>query len=210
MLGLMVTAFINSRRPIQCPIRRLICVPRSLCKFKDSINIDVPTKFHNDAMMFNYQYGAFETPDHTIICFIGNRNGPLLAIIIMMTSSNGNIFGVTGPLCGEFIDHGEFPSKSPVTRSFGVFFDLRLNKRLSKHAGDLRHHHAHYDVTVMWFSGLPWWKSRWCSFVFWRPTELKRRTRHPSHYRPRRTVWRDQKRAYIFVWWREMRKHGQA
>ena len=27
---------------------------------------------------------------------------------------------------------GEFPRKRPVTRSFGVFFDLRLNNRLSK------------------------------------------------------------------------------
>ena len=27
---------------------------------------------------------------------------------------------------------GEFPTQRPVTRSFGVFFDLRLNKRLSK------------------------------------------------------------------------------
>ena len=27
---------------------------------------------------------------------------------------------------------GEFPSQTPVTRSFDVFFDLRLNKRLSK------------------------------------------------------------------------------
>ena len=43
----------------------------------------------------------------------------------MMTSSNGNIFRVTGHLCGEF-------TQSPETRSFDVFFDLRLNKRLSK------------------------------------------------------------------------------
>ena len=27
---------------------------------------------------------------------------------------------------------GEFPEQRPVTRSFDVFFDLRLNKRLSK------------------------------------------------------------------------------
>ena len=27
---------------------------------------------------------------------------------------------------------GEFPTKRPVTRSFDVFFDLRMNKRLSK------------------------------------------------------------------------------
>ena len=47
----------------------------------------------------------------------------------MMTSSNGNIFRVTGLLCGE---SGEFPSQWPVTRSFDVFFGLRLDKRLSK------------------------------------------------------------------------------
>ena len=45
---------------------------------------------------------------------------------IMMTSPNGNIFCVTGPLCGES------PTQRPVTRSFDVFFDLRVNKRLIK------------------------------------------------------------------------------
>ena len=49
-----------------------------------------------------------------------------------MTSSNGIIFRVTGPLCGEFTGPGEFPTQRPVTRSFDVIFDLRLNKRLSK------------------------------------------------------------------------------
>ena len=52
--------------------------------------------------------------------------------VSMMTSSNGNIFRVTGPLCGEFTGPGEFPTQRPVTRSFDFFFDLRLNKRLSK------------------------------------------------------------------------------
>ena len=49
----------------------------------------------------------------------------------MMTLSNGNIFHVTGPLCGEFTGPGEFPAQWPVRRSFDVFFDLRP-KRLSK------------------------------------------------------------------------------
>ena len=50
-----------------------------------------------------------------------------------MTSSNGNIFRVTGPLCGEFTGHRWIPrTQRSVTRSFHVFFDLRLNKRLSK------------------------------------------------------------------------------
>ena len=48
---------------------------------------------------------------------------------------------------------GEFLAQRPVTRSFDVFFDLRLNERLSKQLWgwwfDLRRHHAHYDVTVM-------------------------------------------------------------
>ena len=50
--------------------------------------------------------------------------------LFMMTSSNGNIFRIIGPLCREFT--GEFPTKRPVTQSFDVFFDLRLNKKLSK------------------------------------------------------------------------------
>ena len=33
---------------------------------------------------------------------------------------------------GEFTGPGEFPAQRPVTRSFDVFFDLRLNKWLSK------------------------------------------------------------------------------
>ena len=50
----------------------------------------------------------------------------------MMTLSNGNIFCVTGHLCREYTVTGELPAQRPVTRSFDVFFDLRLNKRLNK------------------------------------------------------------------------------
>ena len=46
---------------------------------------------------------------------------------------------------------GEFPTQRPVTRSFGVFFDLRLNKRLSKRSWGwwFETHRAHYDIFVM-------------------------------------------------------------
>ena len=46
---------------------------------------------------------------------------------------------------------GEFHTQRPVTRSFDVFSDLRLNKRLSKNreADDLRRNRAHYDVIVI-------------------------------------------------------------
>ena len=68
----------------------------------------------------------------------------------MMTSSNGNIFRATGPLCGEFTGPGKFPTQRPVTRSFDVYFDLRLNKRLSK------------QPWGWWFETLSWslWRHR--------------------------------------------------
>ena len=40
---------------------------------------------------------------------------------VMMTSSNGNIFRVTGHLCGNSPVSGEFHAQRPVTRSFDVF-----------------------------------------------------------------------------------------
>ena len=51
---------------------------------------------------------------------------------IMMTSSNGNIFRVTGLCARNSPVTGELPVQTPVTRSFDIFFDLRLNKRLRK------------------------------------------------------------------------------
>ena len=62
----------------------------------------------------------------------------------MMTSSNGNIFRVTGPLCGEFT------AQRPVTRSFDVFCASINGWVNNREAGGLRCHRAHYDVTVMY------------------------------------------------------------
>ena len=72
----------------------------------------------------------------------------------MMTSSNGNIFRVTGPLCEEFTDPGEFPAQRPVTRSFDAFFDLRLNKRLSK------------QPWGWWFETSSWWLWLQCNALW--------------------------------------------
>ena len=43
-----------------------------------------------------------------------------------------DFFCITGICAGNSTVPGEFPAQKPVTRSFDVFFDLRLNKRLSK------------------------------------------------------------------------------
>ena len=60
---------------------------------------------------------------------------------------------------------GEFPSQRPVMRSFDVFFDLRLNKRLSK------------QWWGWWFETLmrPWWRhcNEGCRYVFHLPGETE-------------------------------------
>ena len=94
---------------------------------------------------------------------------------IMMTSSNRNIFLVTGPLCGEFTGPGEFPTQSPVTRSFDIFFDLRLNKRLSK------------QPRGWWFETLSWSSWRHCNDTFLSLDRLLMSNhRLPSNYSQRR------------------------
>ena len=79
------------------------------------------------------------------------RQNDDIFVSVMMTSSYGNIFRVTGLLRGEFTGQRWIPTQRPVTRSFDVFFDLRLKQQLSKQwdAGDLGRHRAHHGVTVM-------------------------------------------------------------
>ena len=49
-----------------------------------------------------------------------------------MTSSNGNIFRVTGHLCGEFTGDRWIPRTKASDAELSFFLDLRLNTRLSK------------------------------------------------------------------------------
>ena len=88
--------------------------------------------------------------DDTFSALLVLHAGNPLVTNNMMTSSNGNIFRVTGPLCGEFTGPGEFPTQRPVTRIFDVFFDLGLNKRLNKQSWG------------WWFETLsrPFWRHR--------------------------------------------------
>ena len=46
----------------------------------------------------------------------------------IMTSSNGNIFRVTGHLCREFTSLRWIPHTNASDMELDVFFDLRLNK----------------------------------------------------------------------------------
>ena len=88
--------------------------------------------YHLTIQVSKYRYKVYNEIE-TFWCWTRNT--------VMMTSSNGNIYHITGPLCGEFT--GEFPSQKPVTWSFD-FFSCICNW-----ANDSRCHRAHYDVTVI-------------------------------------------------------------
>ena len=70
----------------------------------------------------------------------------------MMTSVNGNIFRVTGPLTGNSPVTGEFFSHKGRWRRALVFslICVWINGWVNnREAGDLWRYHAHYDVIVM-------------------------------------------------------------
>ena len=71
-----------------------------------------------------------------------------------MTTSNGNIFRVTGYLCGEFTGHRWIPltnASGPERRCF-IWSVPWINGWVNtREVGDLRRHHAHHDVIVMVF-----------------------------------------------------------
>ena len=70
----------------------------------------------------------------------------------MVTSSNGNIFRFTGPLCAEFTGHSWISlTKANDTKLwcflwYAPWINSLVNNRA---AGDLRRHCAHFDVIVM-------------------------------------------------------------
>ena len=70
----------------------------------------------------------------------------------MMTSSNGNIFRVTGPLRGEFTGHQWIPITKVSDAELRCFlWSAWINGGVNnREAGDLRCHRAHYYVTVMY------------------------------------------------------------
>ena len=72
----------------------------------------------------------------------------------MMTSSNGNVFRVTGPLFGEFTGHRWIPRTKAIDAELWCFLWSApwINDWVNnREAGDLRRHHTHYDVIVMIF-----------------------------------------------------------
>ena len=81
----------------------------------------------------------------------------------MMTSSNGNIFRVSGPLWGESTEHRWVPlTKASGTELWCFFICAWTNAWANnRDAVDLRRHGAHYDVTVMELDAIAFQRSNW-------------------------------------------------
>ena len=106
----------------------------------------------------------------------------------------GNIFRVTGPLCGEFSGHRWIPLTKESDPELWCFLWSAPEKNdwvNNREAGDLRRHRVHYDVVVMKL-GRQFW--------LYPKTDMKRQNhvmarRHatykkwPSHWKPGDTPW---------------------
>ena len=80
------------------------------------------------------------------------RGMPFHMHSVIRTSSNGNIFRVTGPLCGEFTGHRWIPlTKASDVELWCFLWSAHwINGWVNnREAGDLRRHRAHCDAIVM-------------------------------------------------------------
>ena len=123
-------------------------------------------------------------------------NEPII-VQLMMTSSNGNIFCVTGLLRGEFAGHRWIPRTKTSDAELRCFlWSTWINGWVHNlEAGDLRRNRAHYYVTVMSHNGVGLSKpyssfsgSNTCKFktichIFWIGFIIDKACHVPSHLR---------------------------
>ena len=120
-----------------------------LCTHRCSTRLSVPS-FSHLAKIVNMCHGTFD------IQFSKTEVYCAYNVLHIMTSTNGNIFRVTGLLGGEFTGHRWIPRTKAMTRSFDIFFDLHMNRQLSK------------QWKRWWFETLPRSLWRHCNETYWR------------------------------------------
>ena len=119
--------------------------------------VSLPNSFRCEFILFvkTHFYGGALTSH-----FLEDHSSPTSIFpVFMMTSSNGNMFRVTGFCAGNSPVTGEFPSDRQWCGAlmFSLIYAWTKGWVNNQDAGDLRRHRAHYDVTVMWCRiGLQW------------------------------------------------------
>ena len=115
----------------------------------------------------------------------------------MMKSSNGNIFRVTGPLCGEFTGHRWIPRTKTSDAELWCFLLSAPEETWANNrdASNLRRHRAHYDVYVMKCfphhcqrlrpsinkAGFPWFICYWLEYCWINNRVATDTRRHEAH-----------------------------
>ena len=142
---------INWYKSVRCVTRRVICNKN----MQKQLYVALPIRANSFTWWVGFAY-AFQLANPALTFYqfsVPCPNGCVRTIkqtSFILTGSNGYIFCVTGPLCGNSPVTGEFPSQRPVMRNFDAFFDLRLNKRLNKQpwCSWFWRHRGHYDIIV--------------------------------------------------------------
>ena len=124
----------------RCITAKLVSASGGLLK----IYVEIPQYFASHFLLENLA-----------ICFVWCLFGgqPL------MLSSNGNIFHITGPLCGEFTSRWWIPVAKSSDVELWCFLwpasEVTVELVNNRDASDLRRLHTHYDITVMcvWSNG---------------------------------------------------------
>ena len=102
--------------------------------------------FQNRFTNIKHENGSVQAGDKCGVISGWSNN---IKFVLMMTSS---ISRVIGPLCGEFTGRRWIPLTKASNTELRCFLwfapekDVWVNNR---DAGDVRRHHAHYDITVM-------------------------------------------------------------
>ena len=105
------------------------------------------------------KYGFSNTVERLAKAKVSSGLQLIAPLLTMMTSPNGNVFRVTGPLGGEFTGHrwitphkGQWRGALMFTLTY-AWINGWVNTR---EAGDLRCHRAYYDVSVRrWGRNIP-------------------------------------------------------
>ena len=113
----------------------------------------------------------------SIVCLARDpRQYATFVAMVMMSSSNGTIFRVIGPLWGESTGHWWIPITKASDAELWCFLWFASNKLLAKQSG--RRHRAHHDVSTM--GPVYWALFRQESQIpqFWRGTFFSKITYH--------------------------------
>ena len=128
-----------------------------------------------------------------------------------MTSSNGNILRVTGPLCGDFTGHRWIPltKASDAEFWFWLWSAPWINGWVNnREPGGLRHHRAHHNVIVMIMTLVFQLHDRWLAWLnhsFALP--------FPLYFRPWWIMWFSYvcfkvfSLAIVIMWWHYATTH---